>query len=217
MNSLYAPVVDGERLLMVSMELVMSLFTLLFALPHVPSRILESKTEATTWFSVGTHSELRTSVLSLLRNSPIIQACQSPTGTPLTLEALFGSCAFSSPHDLSMTDPTALDEALDLHLFLDDVPITCQQMYHTICAAYRSLLFPSFDTRYMKVTREWIHRLYQDHALVGASLVDPRENAESQSEGLVGFCSRHTVNYIQPYFACQPFFYHPLGLTTACA
>ena len=41
-----------DRLLMVAMELTMSLFGVLYAFPHVPSRLLNMQDEVPAWFSV---------------------------------------------------------------------------------------------------------------------------------------------------------------------
>ena len=41
---------DGERLLMVTMELLMSLFALLYAFPHVPSRLLDRADDGGTFW-----------------------------------------------------------------------------------------------------------------------------------------------------------------------
>lgn len=93
MDSLYVPLPDGERLLMVAMELVMALFGLLYAFPHVPSRLLESKSGPTTWFSVASHDALRSSLLMQLKNSPVMNAClKDPQSVPpLTLDILAGT------------------------------------------------------------------------------------------------------------------------------
>lgn len=208
-------VVDGDRLLMVAMELVMNLFALLYAFPHVPSRLLDSSavTEAGTanapsannaWFSVASHSALKLSLLNIARTSPVFRSCMAELGyspdTDLTVEAL--------------CQPGRLDELLGLNLYVDEVPISCQQMYHSICAAYKSLVFPTFDMEGVTITREWLARLFEDHGLTGAAAVGRKG---MDRNGLLSFCSVRTVAWLQPYFASSPLFFHPRGLLTACA
>lgn len=90
---------DGERLLLVAMELVMALFCCLchryfstgggdvtnifygpYAYPHVPSRILDGG-NATVWFSIGSLEALRQAITNLLHESAVIQTCQREAGT----------------------------------------------------------------------------------------------------------------------------------------
>lgn len=53
------PVADGYKMFMVAMEMLMALFALLYAFPHVPSQILDpGDGDTKTWFSVATHQEL---------------------------------------------------------------------------------------------------------------------------------------------------------------
>lgn len=219
-ESLYAPVVDGERLLMAAMELVMTLFALLYAFPHVPSRLLDRTTTTTavgtpapstpgrtTWYSVASYAALVAAIGELTRNSPVFRVCR-PAGEadqPL------------SPAVLS--DPKQLDRALGLQLYEDEVPVTCQQMYHNICAVYDAVFHPPWYRTSQGVTREWLQRLFQDVGLLsgGAALSATTSSASSDQAGLILFCSERTVDWLQPYFASSPLFYYPTGLTSACA
>jgi hypothetical protein len=60
---------DGRRLLMIAQELVMSLFALLHAFPHVPTVILEDSSQEATWYSVVSLNGLHQALLEMLQNS----------------------------------------------------------------------------------------------------------------------------------------------------
>lgn len=186
---------DGNRMLMVAQELVMALFCLLYAYPHVPSRIIDDKT-STTWFSVGSQAALRLAINNLLQTSEVLLVCLAPgvARAELTWE--------------SACDPDLLDELLDLQLYHDDVPISCQQMFHDIATLYTSV------TNVQHIgTRENMLVLFKSHQLLRPSFTLPSDR--SDRTGLLRFCSEQTVEWLQPYFAAAPLFLYPMGLLTA--
>lgn len=196
-------IVDGDRLLMVAMELVMCLFGLLFAFPHVPSRLIDNTKGETTWFSVVTIRALQMALLNMVRSSPVIQTCLAEQNRPLkslTMDTL------SRPGDL--------DEALGLNLYHDDTPITCQQMYHGVCSIYESIQSPRFDMEGVTITREWLAKLFADQNLMSPAATGKQGQDHS---ALISFCAERTVAWMQPYFASNPLFFHPQGLTSVCA
>lgn len=192
--------VDGNRILMVAMEMIMSLFAVLFAFPHVPSRIIDGKMEnVTAWYAVTTHSELCAALLELLNNSPVISLCarRPPLGA------------------VDICDIDALSDQLDLFLSAEGVPITCRQMYSNICAVFSAIFVPRIDMTGVTLTRDWLAHLFAGQGLLRASLSSAGHKGVDRS-GLMGFCSEQTVAWLQPYFASHPRFFHPRYLTGVC-
>lgn len=193
--------VDGDRLLMVAMELTMSLFAMLYAFPHVPARILGAGDEAPRWFAVKNHGELCAALLSMLQASPVVAVCMQGAGFSVDDLDLAALC-----------DPAQLDAKMGLNLYAEDVPIGCQQMYHALCGAYAALLHPPLISGDTVVTREWMQRLYSQQGLTGASVGKVGQDRTA----LVKYCATQTVAWLQQHFAGQPLFYHPQGLTAVC-
>ena len=194
--------VDGDRLLMVAMELVMGLFGLLYAFPHVPSRLLD--VEAAAWFSVATHDSLKVALLKLLQGSPVLVACLAEVG--------------HRPEDLRVWDLCSLeqlDALLGLNVFADGVPTTCRQMYLILVQVFRAVLLPPVDPDRLVVTQDWLTGTYRQHGLLSNRL--PARGGGRDRPDLLRFCTEHTVAWLQPYFASDPLFFHPRGLLTACA
>lgn len=196
MLDLESPPVDGNRLLMVAQELMMALFSLLYAYPHIPSRIIDDR-RSTTWFSIGSKEALRLGITNLLQTSPVIAASLAP-GVALTDITWRTAC-----------DPDELDAKLLLQLYHDDVPMACQQMYHAIAAVYTAVT----NNRDIP-TRESMQFLLQQYQVLPTNFKLPSDR--SDRTGLLRFCSEQTVAWVQPYFACHPLFFDPTGLAGVC-
>jgi hypothetical protein len=183
---------DGERLLMVAMELVMVLFCCLYAYPHVPSRILDEG-RSTVWFSIGSLDAFRSAIVNLLRQSKVIQICMAEVG------ASTESLSFSN---LCTVDD--LDKQFRLRVYDEAVPTACQQMFENIVAVFRAI-----DSVPDIPTREFLQRLYQRFQLMRSNFHLPSDR--SDRSGLLRFCSELTVEWMQPYFAGCPLFLYPEG------
>lgn len=198
---------DGERILMVGLELVMALFCCLYAYPHVPSRILDDGGGATVWFSVSNIQAFRLALVNLLHESRVIQVCfggdKTDVAAALTwnvvcnIDELHRPCAYC-------THTAAPDRILRLNLYDEAVPTSCQQMFEVIASVYRALdAVPDIPTR------EFLQRLYQRYQLMRTNYHLP--NDRSDRSGLLQFCSELTVDWLQPYFASCPLFLYPQG------
>jgi len=212
--------VDGNRLLMVAMEMVIALFVLLYNFPHVPTRILKDEGEnEMVWSSLSTHASLQVALLRLLQTSPVFAGCLALQGrTPETLTAK------------ELCDPRQLDAALGLALYANDVPVTCQQMYYHLCGVYAAILFPSYTVgNELMANQTWLSSLYlqqgvMEHGAVqgGATAALRQRSAvvtADDQEDLLRFGTTHAVAWLQPYFASHPFFFHPRGrgMRAGCA
>lgn len=196
--------VDGHKLLMVAIEMLMALFALLYAFPHIPTQLLgNDPEEEITWTPVNTHKELVEAVLGILKNSPVLRIC-----------ARLNTQDVENLQADTVSDMARLDGLLGLFLMVDDIPVTCQQMYHCLCAAYRSILFPRLDFGDGAVTRDWVAHLLESNGLIGAASVGTARNRDQS--GLLPFCSTRMVAWLQPYFASSPMFYYPERLLSAC-
>lgn len=194
---------DGERALVVALELTMTLFCVLYAYPHVPSVVLDTGTGATsTWFAVATPGALRAALLHLLRQSEVMQSCAA--GGPATLNDLLFD---------DLGDANRLDAVFGLRLGADNVPVVCRQMFQAIAALLRAV-----GTLTDVGTRDALQRLYQKYQFLpmnvsaGARRVERPDRAE-----LLRFCSEQAVGWLQPYFGSHPRFFQPRGLGIACA
>ena len=174
----------------------MILFCILYAYPHVPSRILDQDTK-TTWFSIGSMDALRAAISNLIQTSPVIQAALAP-----------GQSVVDVTHE-SMCNPSILDQQLNLRLYREGVSIICRQLFHAIAA-----VFTAIDSVPDIATREFLMAIYRDHQLIQPSFKLPSDR--SDRTGLLRFCSEQTVEFMQPYFASDPVFFYPFGLTSAC-
>ena len=200
---------EGERILMVSMELLMSLFALLYAFPHVPSRLIEPLDDeddrgGTYWKAVTDHASLRDAAMRLLHVSPVLRVCL-PRGHALAVDL--------TPDVLG--DADRLDECLGLGLYADGVPVAAQQMVHAICGVYASLFQPPLDPSAAALGRDWVLALLTHHGILAPGVVvSPK--AQADQSGLLAFGSHHTVAWLQPYFASDPLFYHPSARAAVC-
>ena len=197
--------IDGHKLLMVAIEMLMTLFALLYAFPHVPTQLLpdDADAEEIVWTPVNTHKELVDAVIGILRRSPVIRLCARLNGRDA-----------ESLQTVNLGNIAQLDDALGLYLLADSMPVTCQQMYHCLCAAYRGLLFPRMDFGDGAVTRDWLAHLLESNGLIGAASIGTARNRDQS--GLLPFCSTRMVSWLQPYFASNPMFYYPEQLLSAC-
>ena len=187
---------DGNRLLVVAQELVMTLFCVLYAFPHVPSRILDAN-QTTVWYSIGSMDALRSAITNLLQTSPVIQAAVGP------------GKAVSNVTYRTACDPDLLNDQLNLTLHHHNVPVTCRQMYRLIAAMYTVLTSPDDIT-----TREHMQQLFQRMQFLSPAFRLPTDR--SDRTGLLRFCSQCTTEWMQPYFASHPLFFYPSGLTGVC-
>ena len=214
------PTADGRRLLMVGMELMMSLYALLYAFPHIPAALMEDVTAAavptapgdagegdegeegvadapsdTQWYSVSSTAAMRASLEALLRTSEVLEVSLRAGATAEDIK--LGE----------LQDARALSRLFDLHLYeVDaDVPITCRQMYECIAAIYRAL--GALDI----TTREELRMLYQRHQLLptGYKLPGLVRVEPGNRSALIHFCSELTVDWMQPYFSRHPGYYMP--------
>ena len=66
-----------NKLFMVAYELVMTLFAILYAFPHIPDRILDDDDEDgedAQWFSVQSNNAFRAAIENLLQTSDVLRA-----------------------------------------------------------------------------------------------------------------------------------------------
>lgn len=197
---------DGERALVVALEITMTLFCVLYAYPHIPSRLLDSKA-TTSWFSVASPRALRAAILHLLRQSPVVHACCLPLGS-------FDSVAFDD-----LGDPQRLDRVFGLRLQAHNVPTVCRQMFESLAAVLRGI-----GALTEVGTREDLQRLYRKYQLLPTNLSTAQQQQQKQAwldrsnrAGLLRFCSEQAVQWLQPYFGAHPRFFQPRGLGVACA
>ena len=67
---------DGEKLLMVAIEMIMCLLALLYAFPIIPSCIIDNfvdQTEVSQWFSVTSTTAMRAALETLLKTSEVLE------------------------------------------------------------------------------------------------------------------------------------------------
>ena len=200
------PGLDGRRIFMVCTELLMTLFALLYAFPHVPSALLhdvpvpgETDEAAGTddadapWFSVTSTAALRSAMEAILKTSQTLEV------------SLFQDATLNDITKESVADPERLSRLFDLRLYEAGVPATTRQMVESLCAAYRALLDATVTTR------EELWALYRRYQLIPAGYQLPgmaRVEKEDRS-ALIRFCSELTVAWMQPYFAQNAKFYLP--------
>lgn len=204
-----APTADGRRMLMVAMELLMSLYALLYAFPHIPAALMEDVVDTnqdyaeadppaeedagTQWLSVSSTAAMRAALEALLRTSEVLEVSMRAGATTDDI----GLADLSNAHSLS--------RLFDLHLYDADsgVPCTCRQMYESIAAMYRAMA--AVDV----TTREELRVLYQRYQLLPMGYKMPglvRMDTGNRSD-LIQFCSELTVEWMQPYFSRHPEYY----------
>lgn len=188
---------DGEKHLMVAMELMMSVYTPLYAFPQMPL-VLEAQLDESEWQDVTTTAELHNVLEGLLQRSAVLEAALAPghTSEDITLAAL--------------GDPVQVSAMFGLRLYdeMDDVvPVTCRQMYESIAALFRAI------TAVPLGTREAIQQLYYRYQAFPLGYKLPgvvRVSTESQAP-LMRFCKELSVEWLQPYVGDQEWFYFPPG------
>lgn len=198
------PVADGRRLLMVCMELIMTLFALLYAFPHVPAALLEDVADGADddagitadaqWYSVVGTTAFRGAIDALLQTSQVLEASLRPGATPDDIRGqdIANMRTLSDLFDLKLTDPAVR------------IPLTCRQMYENVVALYRAVYTNEITTR------EELAALYQRLQLMPASYKLPGlVQLDNNRSNLIRFCSEMTVEWMQPYFARDPAFYTP--------
>jgi hypothetical protein len=214
-------------MLIVAMELLMSLFALLYAYPHVPTTLLRPEVPATTsapgvnavpapappipeWFGVTSPGALRTALQAMLQTSEALGVSLRPGQTPddITLAAL--------------ADPFVLSTLFDLDLYGRDTPVTSRQMFEALSAAYRAMLGVNVYSRNDLFTLFRRHQLLPlGHLPTTVSRFlrsfpgtpDPT-GGTATAEGLLRFCTELTTAWLQPYFAHSPDFYLPRLIQT---
>ena len=220
-----APVVHGPRLIMVAMELLMTLFALVYAYPHIPGALIEdvgtaATEEATTkdpagddeteiaetqWFSVRNTEGMRGALDALLRTSEVLETSLDAAHTVEELRAA------------SLSDAATISALFGLRLYGAEgqVPATCRQMYECIAAVYRALGLVDVTTR------EELWSLYKRYQLLpeGYKLPGLGHVSTANRSGLLQFCSELMVDWLQPYFSRHPELYAPAqlaGLRRGC-
>lgn len=190
---------SGERHLMVAMELLMSLYALLYAFPHVPSSVLEEEGGAQTqWLSVTSVGGLRGALQTMLQSSEILIATLPPgmTADDITVDVASSAPALSRLFDLRLYDRTAAVP----------VPATCRQMFETIAAVYRNIASVSLTSR------EELHGMMRRcMVLPSAHRLPNLDSAIEEERALLRFCANLAVAWLQPYFARDSNFYLPPG------
>ena len=188
-------IVYRNKVLMVAMELVMTLFALLYAFPHIPDRILDDEEDdvAAQWFSVQSSPAFRAAVENLLQTSDVLQASLLP---PL------------KPDDLTsevVTNVRRLSDTFGLCLTSHHVPSTCRQMYESIVSMYQILLSTDIGTR------DDLHFMFTKYQFVSTKHRLPGLSKEASEDraALIRFCSERTVAWMQPYFVRDQRFYLP--------
>jgi hypothetical protein len=199
---------DGAKLFAVATELVMTLYALLYAYPHIPTSLVDDVDTSgdiadgeVQWYSVRTPAALRAAMEALLRTSQVLEVSLRPG---LTVAAITGD---------AVADAEGLSDIFDLQLYAaDDIPATCRQLYESLAVAYRAVVTLNVNTR------EDLWALLQRYQLIPIGYQLPgtvRVESENRSD-LLRFCSELAVDYLQPYFAKHEAFYHPRGAATAC-
>ena len=140
---------------------------------------------------------LRAAIANLIQTSPVIQAALAP-----------GQSLSDVTHE-SLCNPSLLNQQLNLRLFHEGVSITCRQLFHSIAA-----VFTAINSVPDIATREFLMAIYRDHQLILPSFKLPSDR--SDRTGLLRFCSEQSVEFLQPYFASDPVFFYPFGLTSVC-
>ena len=191
-------VIDGNKILMVCQELVIVLFCILYAYPIVPSRIVDDRASS-SWYLVGSTANLRDAITKLMQSSEVLRASLAPG---FGLEKLTYT---------AVCDLRTLNEMLDLRLGEEGLPVACRQMMSALQAVYRRVTSESDNL----TTREGMQVLFQRLQLLGPTFKLPADRADRS--GLLRFCNEQTVEWLQPYFATDPLFFNPLGMTAACS
>lgn len=195
-NALFTPpAADGRKTLMVGMELMMALYAVLYAFPHIPSTLLEDEDEegGTQWFSVTSTAAMRAALETVLRTSDVLEASLRPGAKT---EDIVGE---------RLANPYELSQLFDLQVYDGDVPVTCRQMFECIAAAYRAVYTVDITTR------EELWTLYRRYQVIPQGYQLPglaRVKAEDRP-ALLRFCSELTVDWMQPYFSKHPGFFLP--------
>ena len=208
-KSVYRPApADGPKILAVATDLLMTLYALLYAFPHVPSTLVgdvavdapgsaaDLTRDDVQWFSVRSTNALRAALEALLQTSEVLETSLRPG---LTTDAVTRA---------ALADPRTLSDLFDLHLYdAPEVPITCRQMFEGIAAVYRAV------NTVEVTTREELWTLCQRYQVIPVGYQLPgkvRVESENRSD-LLRFCSELAVDWLQPYFARHAAFYRPAG------
>ena len=79
-DELLGPGADGNKIFMVGMELVTTLFALLYAFPHIPTSIVDNVGRRTefAWRNITSTETLRSALLNLLQTSDVLEASLAP-------------------------------------------------------------------------------------------------------------------------------------------
>lgn len=181
MVGLYTPEsANGERLLMIGMELMMTLYALLYAFPHIPSTLLEESDldldphvdeagrQADPTGGAGGDEEEEAPPpppekqwFSVTSTEAMRAALDALLQTSEVLESSLPPGRNTS--NLTRTvvaDARRLSDFLGLRLYDDGVPATCRQMYESIAAIYDAL------NRIDVTTREELWTLYQRYQII---------------------------------------------------
>lgn len=188
----------GQRLLYVAMELMMSLYALLYAFPFSPVTVLTLNDSGVSmdppmWFNIQTSGGVRAALDALLRTSEVLGASLAPgrTLTDITVEAA--------------TDLDVLSRLFGLRLFHESVPSTCRVMYRHISGVYAAVIGTNVTTR------EHLLQLYRQYLIVPwTQRVKKVDDIDRRSQSaLLEFCTNLTTLWMQPYFAQDSDFYLP--------
>ena len=194
-NALFQPPpLDGRKALMVGMELMMSLYAILYAFPHIPSSLLDDPNDDVVpqWFSVTSTAAMRAALEAVLRTSNVLTASLRKGATPEDIKGV------------NLADPFALSDLFGLQIL--ELPITSRQMFECIAAVYRAVY--TIDV----TTREELWTLYRRYQVIPSGYQLPglaRVNAQDRP-ALLRFCSELMVDWVQPYFSKHPAFYLPV-------
>lgn len=193
---------DGNKFLMVAYELVVILFSLIFAFPHIPDRILDNEEDTDPqWFSVSTANAFHLAIENLLQSSMVLH---------VSLRGWWSSQDITLQ---SVTSTAGLQRLFDMRFNAEDVPMTIRLMFETITAMFDTLLkIPELGTR------EDMVELFRRRGFVNRNLkrsfaVDSVDEQEGRSV-LLQFCSQLATEWLQPYLSDSQRFLLP---ALACA
>lgn len=198
---------DFQKMFVVAMELLMSLYAIAYAYPFVPDRITEDPTQTvqddnntiivSDWFVVETTDQLHQAIANLLSSSTVL------------LSVLQLKYNITDINGTNMSSMRGISDLFNLDIYNEQVSGVCRQMFQMIAVTYNAVMQLTG-----KVTREDLLNVYQYFGISTGTRVQDRTKATASD--MIHQSSLQAFQWLQPYFSSSPAKFWP-PLLEACA
>jgi hypothetical protein len=161
---------DFQKMFVVAMELLMSLYAIAYAYPFFPDRITEDPTQrvqddkttiiVSDWFVVETTDQLHEAIANLLSSSTVL------------LFALQLQYGIDDMNGDNMSSMRSISELFGLDIYHNQVPAVCRHMFQIIASTYNTVMKLTGS-----VTRQDLLNVYQYFGIFTGTREKIRTNA----------------------------------------